>query len=161
MTMLRQNLRAPIMRTMAPMMMTAPGPAPTPTPTTPAPTPTVPAGAQLLLCTPQPTPPSTGVSRALTPFTPTSAWSSNLFTRQQLTGTGQVVVGDTWTMLASTLGLVGTGLGAYHGYKRTGSVGWTIAWALLGGLFPIITIPVAFAQGFGRAEPSFRSGRSR
>ena len=98
------------------------------------------------------------VSAALASFTPTSAWKSNLFTPAQLTGTGQVVPmqTDTWSMLASGLGLAGTALGAYHGYKRTGSLGWTLGWALLGGLFPIITIPVAFAQGFGRPEPSFR-----
>lgn len=46
--------------------------------------------------------------------------------------------------------LAGTGLGAYHGYKRHDSIGWAIGWGLLGGLFPIITIPVAFAQGFGK-----------
>lgn len=46
--------------------------------------------------------------------------------------------------------LAGTALGAYHGYKRNrGSVGWAIVWGLLGGAFPIITVPVALAQGFG------------
>jgi hypothetical protein len=46
-------------------------------------------------------------------------------------------------------GLAGTAIGAYHGYKRNDSVGWAIGWALLGGLFPIVVIPVAFAQGIG------------
>jgi hypothetical protein len=41
-------------------------------------------------------------------------------------------------------------LGAYHGYKRTESIGWAIGWSLLGGLFPFITIPIAYAQGFGQ-----------
>ena len=46
--------------------------------------------------------------------------------------------------------LSGTAIGAYHGYKRNqGSVGWAIGWALLGGLFPVITVPIAFAQGIG------------
>lgn len=45
---------------------------------------------------------------------------------------------------------VGTILGAYHGYKRNNSIGWGIAWGLLGGAFPFITIPVAFAQGFAK-----------
>ena len=45
------------------------------------------------------------------------------------------------------LGVAGTAIGAYHGYKRNDSVGWAIAWAVLGGMFPIIVIPVAFAQG--------------
>ena len=49
--------------------------------------------------------------------------------------------------LLSTAGCV---LGAYHGYKRNDSVGWAIGWALLGGLFPFIVIPVAFAQGIGK-----------
>lgn len=44
----------------------------------------------------------------------------------------------------------GVAAGAYHGYKRNNSVGWAIAWALLGGMFPVITIPVSLAQGFGK-----------
>ena len=44
----------------------------------------------------------------------------------------------------------GTGLGAYHGYKRNNSIGWGIGWGLLGGMFPLFTLPVAFAQGFGK-----------
>lgn len=39
---------------------------------------------------------------------------------------------------------------AYHGYKRNRSVGWAVAWGLLGGLFPVITPAIAFAQGFGK-----------
>lgn len=50
------------------------------------------------------------------------------------------------------LRLAGSGLGAYHGYRRhNGSVGWAIGWGVLGGLFPIITTGVALAQGYGRA----------
>lgn len=48
--------------------------------------------------------------------------------------------------------LAGTGIGAYHGYKRNNSVGWAIGWALLGGIFPIIVIPVAYAQGIGKRK---------
>lgn len=47
----------------------------------------------------------------------------------------------------------------YHGYKRTNSIGWAIGWGLLGSLFPIITVPIAIAQGF--AKPRVRSNRSR
>jgi hypothetical protein len=95
------------------------------------------------------------------------AWSSNLYTSEQLAAvrTGQVVAvapSDMWTKAASGLALAGTGLGVYHGYKRTGSLGWALAWGLLGGMFPIITIPVALAQGFARPSPAFRkSGASR
>jgi len=39
---------------------------------------------------------------------------------------------------------------AYHGYKRNNSIGWAIGWALLGGMFPIITPVIAVAQGFGK-----------
>jgi hypothetical protein len=42
------------------------------------------------------------------------------------------------------------GAGAYHGYKRNNSIGWAIWWALMGGLFPVITPAIAVAQGFGK-----------
>lgn len=50
------------------------------------------------------------------------------------------------------LGIIGGAAGAYHGYKRNQSVGWAIGWAILGTMFPVITIPVAFAQGFGKKK---------
>lgn len=50
------------------------------------------------------------------------------------------------------LGMLGIGLSSYHGYARTGSVGSAIAWGFFGALAPLITVPVAFAQGFG--EPA-------
>lgn len=53
----------------------------------------------------------------------------------------------------TALALTGTALGAYHGYKRNNSVGWAIAWAVLGGAFPFIAIPVALAQGVGKRGP--------
>lgn len=50
--------------------------------------------------------------------------------------------------LIATAGLVG---GLVHGFKRNrGSVGWAVWWGLMGGLFPIITIPVALLQGYGK-----------
>ena len=103
--------------------------------------------------------------RALTPFAPTTAWSSNLFARESAaaegTATGQLAANGVpgWETLAAVAGTAGTALGAYHGYRRTGSLGWAVGWALLGGLFPFITIPVALAQGLGRPEPSFRGVR--
>lgn len=49
--------------------------------------------------------------------------------------------------------IAGASLGAYHGYKRNhGSIGWALVWAFLGSAFPLITIPVALAQGFGKEE---------
>lgn len=52
-----------------------------------------------------------------------------------------------WWRVAS---VAGTGIGAYHGWKRNKKAGWAIAWALMGGLAPVIVIPLAFAQGFGK-----------
>lgn len=70
-----------------------------------------------------------------------------------------VATGETsyssYTLIAySLLSIAGTASGAYHGYKRNNSVGWAIGWALLGGIFPFITIPVSLAQGYG--EPKGR-----
>lgn len=48
--------------------------------------------------------------------------------------------------------IAGTGLGAYHGYKRNESVGWAIGWAFFGTILPVIAIPVMFAQGMGRRK---------
>jgi hypothetical protein len=57
-----------------------------------------------------------------------------------------------WAYLASTAAL---GAGAYHGYKRTGSSGWAVGYALLAGAFWPIVVPVMLAQGFG--EPAKRA----
>lgn len=48
---------------------------------------------------------------------------------------------------------------AYHGYKRTGSVGWALVWAIAGGLVWPAGLAIAFAQGFGR--PAVRKNRRR
>jgi hypothetical protein len=57
---------------------------------------------------------------------------------------------QTIAVIGWALTLGGTAAGAYHGYKRNNSLGWAIGWALLGGLFPVITLSVAAAQGFGK-----------
>jgi hypothetical protein len=54
--------------------------------------------------------------------------------------------------VGAALSVAGAGLGAYHGYKRDNSIGWAIGWAILGATFPIVTIPVAIAQGFGQPK---------
>jgi hypothetical protein len=41
---------------------------------------------------------------------------------------------------------------AYHGYKRTKSIGWTVAWLLLGYSFPVPSVAVAVVQGFGKKK---------
>ena len=50
------------------------------------------------------------------------------------------------------LGVAAMGLAAYHGYRRSHSVGWAVGWALLAGLSPWITLGVAVAQGFGKRK---------
>jgi hypothetical protein len=52
----------------------------------------------------------------------------------------------------SLASIAGAGMGAYHGYKRNNSWGWALGWAVLGSLVPVITIPVSFAQGFGKRK---------
>ena len=55
-----------------------------------------------------------------------------------------------WAFSAFSYGLLGAMMAGYHGSKRNGgSVGWTIGWGLLGGLFPLVTNGIALAQGYG------------
>lgn len=53
-----------------------------------------------------------------------------------------------WDLLSIASGAAS----AYHGYKRNDSVGWAIVWGLLGGVFPVITPAIAWAQGFGKKK---------
>ena len=53
-----------------------------------------------------------------------------------------------WTLLS----VVGTAVGAYLGYKRKQSTGWGILWAICGGVAPVITVPIALAQGVGEKK---------
>lgn len=53
-----------------------------------------------------------------------------------------------WVWIGSAAGA----LGAYHGYRRTGSWGWAFGWGVFAGLLPFLAVPVAFAQGFGKPE---------
>lgn len=59
------------------------------------------------------------------------------------------VMSSTTAALWGLASAVSSAACAYHGYKRNDSVGWAIGWALLGGMFPIITPAIAAAQGFG------------
>jgi hypothetical protein len=54
-----------------------------------------------------------------------------------------------------TLGVIGGGLSAYHGYRRHGTVGAAIGWGILGAIFPVVAVPVALVQGYAQpAEPT-------
>jgi hypothetical protein len=51
------------------------------------------------------------------------------------------------------LSAISAAVSGYHGIKRNnGSIGWGIAWFLLGGIFPILTPVVAVAQGFAKPQ---------
>jgi hypothetical protein len=63
--------------------------------------------------------------------------------------TANDAVGTAWQIAR----YASVGASAYHGFKRNQSVGWAIAWGLLGGLAPVITPAVALAQGFGKRKP--------
>jgi hypothetical protein len=66
----------------------------------------------------------------------------------QTTNPGVQALKVAWALASVAGGVVG----AYHGYKRNDSVGWAIGWSLLGSLFPVIVIPVAYAQGIGERK---------
>lgn len=56
-----------------------------------------------------------------------------------------------WTLLSAA----GAGLSSYHGYKRNvaeNPIAWALWWGLWGSVLPIITLPIAIAQGY--AEPA-------
>jgi len=65
---------------------------------------------------------------------------------RSIAGVDAIYQNPGWQLLS----VIGMATGAYHGYKRNDSVGWAIGWGLLGGMFPIITIPVSLAQGYGK-----------
>lgn len=90
------------------------------------------------------------------PFADPAAYSpeyAQYLGRRGVNGIGATDTGvGVATIIWSALSLGGAVSGAYHGYRRNNSVGWAIGWAILGGLFPVITIPVSLAQGFGQPK---------
>ena len=68
--------------------------------------------------------------------------------------TGTKTFETAWTVAS----VASSAAGAYHGYKRNKSVGWAIWWALMGGIFPIITPAIAVAQGFGKEKNADSKG---
>jgi len=72
--------------------------------------------------------------------------------------TGYITVGQTqpqpfeipaWAKATSALS--GAAM-AYHGYKRTGSVGWALGWSVFGSMLPFFAVPISLAQGFGKKK---------
>ena len=61
-----------------------------------------------------------------------------------------------WWSLSTVSGL----LSAYHGLKRNnGSLGWALAWFLMGSAFPVVVPGYAFYQGY--AKPGVSKNRRR
>lgn len=61
-----------------------------------------------------------------------------------------------WWSLSTVSGI----LSAYHGFKRNnGSLGWALAWFLMGSALPVVVPVIAFTQGFG--QPEVRRNRRR
>ncbi len=102
-------------------------------------------GAQAMTGTPSATPSNTTPAPVVT-------------TQNDGTPRAEVVSWSTWGMALSAAGL---GVGVFHGYRRNrGSIGWTLWWGLMGGLFPVITTAVALAQGIGQPAKAARTVRS-
>ena len=57
-----------------------------------------------------------------------------------------------WPAIWGLASMASTAACAYHGYKRNNSVGWAIVWGLLGGILPVFSVAIAFAQGFGKPK---------
>lgn len=75
-------------------------------------------------------------------------------TQPNVTVVQQPQTQSTGSALWSVLAVVSSAAAAYHGYKRNQSIGWAVAWGLLGGVAPVITPAIAVAQGFGRRASS-------
>ncbi len=60
-------------------------------------------------------------------------------------------IATTTLVVGTSVMALGAGIAGYHGYKRSGgSIGSMLGWGLLGGIVPIITVPVALAQGYAK-----------
>jgi|GEM_PF-3481694 len=74
-------------------------------------------------------------------------WQSNPTLGGTEGGALQVVTGGLYGVASLAIGMAL----AYHGWKRTQSVGWTIGWWFSGIVWPL-SLTLAVAQGFGKPE---------
>lgn len=56
--------------------------------------------------------------------------------------------------ILGALAIASMAASTYHGYRRNKSVGWAIVWAVMGGIFPVVTPVIAVAQGFAKPKGS-------
>jgi len=84
----------------------------------------------------------------MVPMTPMAPAPSQLAIGTSAMSTGAMV----WSVLST----ISVGLSAYHGYKRNQNgkhpIAYAALWGVLGGIFPVVTPAVAFAEGFGKPE---------
>jgi hypothetical protein len=59
---------------------------------------------------------------------------------------------STAEILFGILSTASAAISGYHGYKRNDSLGWGLAWFALGGLFPVLTPTIAFAEGYAKPK---------
>lgn len=91
-----------------------------------------------------------------------AAFTPTLIMQPRLQGFGQVEEGGVALSIPPALlwsyrilGIAGTALGGYHGYKRNAAkhpIWGALLWGFLGGVFPVITIPIALAQGYAKPK---------
>lgn len=60
--------------------------------------------------------------------------------------------GNFWTLLRT----VSASMSAYHGFRRTGAIGWAVVWGAAGYVIPVIVPVVGFAQGFAKPKGASR-----
>ena len=59
---------------------------------------------------------------------------------------------STAEIIFGILSTASAAVSGYHGYKRNDSLGWGIAWFVLGGLFPVLTPTIAFDEGYAKPK---------
>jgi hypothetical protein len=53
---------------------------------------------------------------------------------------------------ALLVGLFFAALAGYHGYQRNKSLAWAAPWAVAGFVCPVVTLPFAISQGYGKRK---------
>lgn len=57
-----------------------------------------------------------------------------------------------WNAVWGVLSVASGVMSGFHGYRRNQSVGWGVAWFVLGTILPVITPTIAVAQGYGKRK---------